>query len=64
MQKKSTAGMSKKVAELHQHSQQMQQSHSEQYSEEVLEWQKMAKKEKSVKMSSSTSQQSFSAMVS
>ena len=46
LQKKSTAGMSKKVAELHQHTQQTQQSSSEQYSQEVLEWQKLAKKEK------------------
>lgn len=39
---------------------QMQQSNSEQYSEEVLEWQKIAKKEKSsVSMSSSVQQQSF-----
>ena len=50
LQKKSTAGMSKKVAELHQHTQQKQQSSSEQYSQEVLEWQKLAKKEKSVQM--------------
>ena len=50
LQKKSTAGMSKKVAELHQHTQKKQQSSSEQYSQEVLEWQKLAKKEKSVQM--------------
>jgi hypothetical protein len=57
MQKKSTAGMTKKVAI---EKSQMQQSNSEQYSEEVLEWQKIAKKEKSsVSMSSSVQQQSF-----
>ena len=59
MQKKSTAGMTKKVAI---EKSQMQQSNSEQYSEEVLEWQKIAKKEKSsVSMSSSSvqNQQSF-----
>ena len=56
MQKKSTAGMTKKVAI---EKSQMQQSNSEQYSEEVLEWQKIAKKEKSsVSMSSSVQQQS------
>ena len=56
MQKKSTAGMTKKVAI---EKSQMQQSNSEQYSDEVLEWQKIAKKEKSsVSMSSSVQQQS------
>ena len=56
MHKKSTAGMTKKVAI---EKSQMQQSNSEQYSEEVLEWQKIAKKEKSsVSMSSSVQQQS------
>ena len=35
------------MAEMHHHSTTMQQQ-SSQYSEEVLEWQRMAKKEKSV----------------
>ena len=60
MQKKSTAGMTKKVAI---EKSQMQQSNSEQYSEEVLEWQKLAKKEKSAVTTSSMQAQTFVEMV-
>ena len=60
MQKKSTAGMTKKVAI---EKSQMQQSNSEQYSEEVLEWQKLAKKDKSAVTNSSIQEQKFVATV-
>ena len=62
MQKKSTSGMTKKVAELHQHTK-SSTSTSEQYSEEVLEWQKLAKKDKSAVTNSSIQEQKFVATV-
>ena len=60
MQKKSTSSMTKKVAQLHQ---QHTKSSSEQYSEEVLEWQKLAKKDKSAVTTSSMQAQTFVEMV-
>ena len=46
-QKNKSGQIQQKMAEMHHHSTTMQQQ-SSQYSEEVLEWQRMAKKEKSV----------------
>lgn len=54
-QKKSST--QKQVIEMHQHSQEMKESSSSNYSSEVLEWQKMARKEKVISMSSTQKEQ-------
>ena len=54
MKKSSTQ---KQVIEMHQHSQEMKEMSSSNYSSEVLEWQKMARKEKVIQPATNQNEQ-------